>query len=738
MAEITSGSKLARLKTIITRLILVGVVWLLALIVYSDAEISNKFATNRWLVPAKVYARSKPLLEGEATTLKQFTSELKTLNYRQVIKATQPGEYEQYGSDFILYLRGFQFEDGFVPARKVSVRINNESIVKAQLISETDAANALRLEPVFIGRVNPLVSEDRELVTLEKVPATLVDALLVSEDREFFQHMGISLKGIARAFQKNISDGKITQGGSTITQQLVKNYFLTNQRTLWRKAREAIMALTLEWRYSKDEILQAYINEVYLGQDGARAIHGFGKASRFYFDRDISQLNYSQIATLVALVRGPSYYDPRRYPERALKRRDLILEQLHAFGKISEKEWQLAQQKSLQVIPHGRANRSTMPAAMGMVTRQLKQHYSLEQLNHDDLSVFTSINPFVQRAAEQALSQRIDWITQHYPSVPDDLQGALVVSDRFNGDVLAVVGDRDPSFSGFNRAIHAYRQTGSVIKPFVYLAALERASQYSLVTTLQDKAFSLTATDGSLWQPNNYDKQQHGNVSLRKAMINSYNLSTARLALSVGVENIVSNFYRFGFSRQLHAFPSLALGAQEMSPFEVLSLYQVLSSGGLKVETSVISSVVDSTGQLLDRYPITAEQVVTRESVFLTNKLLQAAVREGTGKQIHQRLPGLQLAGKTGTTDDLKDSWFAGFSENYLAVAWLGMDNNQPMHLTGATGALQVWGDLIEQVENQPIIMRQPEGIVYAKSGWFSECVPFVAGYLPDDFDACD
>jgi penicillin-binding protein 1B len=733
-----ASKKQSTFKRIIFRLAIVLLVFLIGLVIYSDAEIQQKFAVNRWLVPAKIYARPMTFVQGQPLKLSQLEQELKLLNYRKTIKVNRPGEYERYENDFIVYVRGFQFADGFVGARKLSLSITDGVLTKVKLLDQAESYTSLRLEPLLIGRANPLVSEDRELVSLKKVPPYLIDALLVSEDRDFFDHWGISVRGVLRALGQNLSEGKVTQGGSTITQQLVKNYFLSNERSLWRKTREAVMALTLEWRYQKEEILEAYINEVYLGQQGGKAIHGFGRASRFYFDRDISELSLSQAATLVALVRGPSYYDPRRHPDRALERRNLILDQLLEHDRITANQWENARQKSLQVIPSAKAGKSKMPAVMGMVRYQLKQHYSMEQLNHQDLSVFTSIDPQVQRQAELALEQRINGLVKSLPKSASQLQGAIIVSDRYNGDILAVVGDKDPDYDGFNRAIHAYRQTGSAIKPFIYLSALERASRFNWVTELDDRAFSLTATDGTVWTPQNYDKTEHGKVPLNQALVHSYNLSTARLAMQLGIDTLVDSLYQYGFERELKAFPSLALGAQEMSPLELLKLYQVLATGGMKVESSVVKAVITAEGQLLDRYPATAKQVVSAESVYLVNRMLQQVVQVGTAKSAPATIKKLRMAGKTGTTDDLKDSWFAGFGDGYLAVVWLGLDNNQPTGLTGASGALRVWSDFMLQMESSPLALQPPSGIVFAKTGWFGDCVPFVAGYVPEDYSECD
>ncbi|MEE4244802.1 MAG: transglycosylase domain-containing protein, partial [Kangiellaceae bacterium] len=605
------------LRSLLLRLTAIFVVLLSALIIYSDAEIQQKFANNRWLVPAKIYTQPVNLTKPSGLTEQVFSQLLKQLNYQKKIKANVPGTYQKFSSEFVVYVRSFNFQGVLIPANRVKVSFINSTMQSNRLnnshLNESEVAvlsqYPIYLEPLLIGEANPLFTESRDLIAIDKVPNTLIDALLVSEDRDFFDHWGVSLKGIARAVGANLSAGELKQGGSTITQQLVKNYFLTNKRSFWRKIREGVMALLLEAQYSKKEILEAYINEVYLGQDKGKSINGFATASRFYFGRDLTELNLAQTATLVAMVRGPSYYNPRKHPARVIKRRNLILQQLVTYDRITEAAQKSAQTKTLQVIDTAYSTNYSMPAVMGLVRRQLNQDYSKQQLNHDDLSVFTTIDPVIQLTTESAMSNRLDWLNRNYPSVPEDLQGAILVSDKFSGELRAIVGDRKVKYDGFNRAIDAFRQTGSAIKPFVYLTALERPASYSLISQLVDAEFSLTASDGSNWRPENYDKQQHGEVELQEALTYSYNLSTARLAIDLGIKNIVELLYRAGFSRTLQAFPSLALGAQEMSPYEVLSLYQVISSSGLSLSPSIIDSVIDKDGVPLNRYPITAEQV---------------------------------------------------------------------------------------------------------------------------------
>ncbi|MCO7227345.1 penicillin-binding protein 1B [Pleionea sp. CnH1-48] len=694
-------------------------------VIYCDALIERRFAENRWVAPAKVYARPLTFYSGLLIQTEHLEQELQLLGYRKKVKATRPGEYERYDNYFAIYGRGFHFFDRQQKAQRFSLVIESGQISQLTSLDTNQPLAYQRLDPLLLGSINPLVKEQREVVNIQQVPVYLMEALIASEDRQFYHHWGLSITGILRAFSRNLAEGKAVQGGSTITQQLVKNYFLTNEKKLTRKITEAIMAVLLEWRYSKSEILQAYINEVYLGQDGALSIHGFAKASEFFFNRKLEDINLAQAATLVALVRGPSYYEPRRHPERALKRRNLILDLMLSQQRINQQQWELATSKSLAISQKSPIKSSRMPAAMELIRLQLREHYSQEQLEHGSLKVFTTLDPVVQKQSEKALQSRLNKLDANSQK---QLQGAVVVSHRFSGEVLAVVGDRQPNYQGFNRALHAYRQTGSVIKPFVYLTALQASDKYSLSSSLSDQSFSMTATDGSVWRPQNYDRKEHGEVSIQRALIESYNLATAHLALSVGVDEVIELLRQAGYTRPLIAFPSLALGAKEMSPWEVLKLYQSLASGGLVLDTSVISSVMNNQGQLLSRYPVIAKKKLSEDSVFLINHTLQQVVRRGTAKSLHWRLPQLNLAGKTGTTNDTKDSWFAGMSENFLSVVWVGRDDNKSTGLTGATGAMKVWGDLIAEVEQEALILQPPGAIEWRKGRADEACIPHVKG----------
>lgn len=740
-----------KIKSFLIKVTVLSFFVLLFLTIYLDSKVKNAFDQQAWEIPAKVYARPLNFSIGQALSISDLVKELKLLGYRKKIKATSNGEFEQYQNTFVINTRPFNFWDGGQSSQTIQLSIENQQVSQLIDFSSQQAINFLRLDPLLLGniQVNPnRTAEDRQLVTLDSLPSHFVSALLVSEDRDFYEHWGVSIKGTARALWRNISAGEITQGGSTLTQQLMKNHFLSNERSLWRKGQEAIMSVLTELHYDKKVILQAYINEVYLGQHRNTAIHGFARASEFYFDRKLSQLSLPQIALLVGMVKGPSYYNPRRFPERAKQRRDLVLKQMLDHGLVDQQSYDDALKRSLMVVAKPPIRTSKVPAFMGVVKKELADDYSASQLNKAGLKLFTSLNPLIQQQAETALSQRLAKIDKG----KGDLQGAVVVTQISSGEILAVVGDRSPNYIGFNRALDAYRQTGSVIKPFVYLTALQRPESFHLMTPIKDQRFSLTGTDGSTWSPENYDREEHGdanfNVPLQEGLINSYNLATAKLAMTVGIERVADTIKQAGFDRELPAYPSIALGSKEMSPLEVLKLYQTIANQGVAVEPQALIAVQDQFGNLLTRYPRKSQQVIDSEAAYLIKHLLSQVTSRGTAKSLTWQFPEQTLAGKTGTTNDLRDSWFAGFDNSKLAVVWVGRDDNQPTGLTGASGALKVWADLFKAFGAETIQMTAPEGIEFGyQSGGFlssftncktKDLVPFYQSQIPPEFTICD
>lgn len=711
-----------------------------------DFRVRSEFEGKRWALPAKVYARPLELYSGAQLSIDDLKIELKALGYHFVEQVDAPGEVAFSRSSATLSTRGFQFPEEYEPARQLILEFNGDSLNQMRS-ADQQPLTLIRLEPALIGGIYPLNNEDRDLIQLEEAPQAFIDALIAIEDRDFYEHFGISPKGIARAMWANLRAGAFVQGGSTLTQQLIKNFYLTADRTLLRKMLEIPMAMILEWHYSKEEILEAYLNEVYLGQSGNRAIHGFGLGAAHYFAQPIQELELHQLALLAGLVKGPSYYDPRRNPERAKARRNLVLSVLHQQGSINDEEYMLASTAELDVVPAGSSMKEAYPAYIDLVKRQLRREYKDEDLGSEGLQIFTSLDPISQHKAETSLVSTIDELTRSYGESMTKLQGSMVVTDPQTGEVLALIGDKNTRYQGFNRALDASRPIGSLVKPAVYLTALEQG--YTLISELDDSPFSLTLPNQQSWTPKNYDGQTHGLVPLHAALTHSYNLSTAQLGMELGVEKVIDTLKRLGVDRPMDAYPSLLLGAQSLSTLEVAAMYQTIAAGGFQIPPRTIRTVTDSAGEPLSSYPFQLQQSIDEKPMFLLQYNLQQVTRSGTARSIYQQLPiNINSAGKTGTSDQQRDSWFAGFTGNRLAVVWLGLDDNSPMPITGSTGALRAWTRFIAQEPLQSFEPAMPEGIemlwVDPLSGKLADglCenalqIPFIAGTQPTETAAC-
>jgi penicillin-binding protein 1B len=717
---------------------------------YLDAYIQRAFSGKKWAVPAMVYGRPLELYAGAPVGPRALTAELETLGYRAAGATAGAGTYSVSGSTVSIATRGFRFWDGEEPTRRLRVAFAGNSVQAVRDEQGVEVALA-RLEPVHIGGIYPAHNEDRILVRVSDVPPLLIRTLMAVEDQNFDSHHGVSPKGIARAMWVNVSSGALEQGGSTLTQQLVKNFFLTRERTITRKLMELAMALVMELRYSKEEILEAYLNEIYLGQDGHRAIHGFGLASHYYFNRPIAELGAPQIALLVGMVRGPSYYDPWRHPERSRERRDTVLALMVDQQVIDAAQAAQIAQMPLGVGDRDQARSKFYPAYLDLVRRQLRRDYSEEVLSSEGLQIFTGLDPAVQRAAEASLQETLAKIESDFKArgkPQQGLEGAVIVTRVDSGEVLAVVGGRNSRVAGFNRALDALRPVGSLMKPAVYLTALEDG-RYTLLSPLDDGPVAYKGANGQVWRPRNYDREDHGMVRLHRALAQSYNQSTARLGLELGIERVVDTIHRLGVDREVPALPSVALGAVALSPIEVAGMYQTIASGGFSSPLSAIREVMDASGEPLTRYPVAVEQKVRQSAVYLLEYALKEVVSAGTARSAYNRLPaGLVVAGKTGTTDDQRDSWFAGYSGDLLAVVWIGRDDNGVTALTGATGALPAWAGLMAAVSREPRRARAPGGITET---WVDEAggglsaegcpgarlMPFMNGTEPDYEAAC-
>ncbi len=718
-------------------------------IYYLDVTIREAFDGRKFALPARVYGRALEVYPGLKLTQAQFADELQRLGYHNNPQPEEAASYRNILNGIEFTTRTFVFGDGSQPEQHLRIVFADGKVSLLQMRGGSDAdLPLLRMEPPLIGGIYPGHNEDRELIRIGQVPKLLTAALIATEDHKFYSHWGIDPRGIARALYKTVTGQRI-EGGSTLTQQLVKNFFLSSERTLTRKGTEALMSVLLEMHYSKDEILETYLNEVFLGQDANRAIHGFGLASFFYFDRPLDRLEPQEIATLVGMVKGPSVYDPRRHPELALKRRNVVLQQMLSQNVITQAQFVVARQKPLGVVQRAPAGTSPYPAFLQYVQRQLERDYREEDLRSEGLRIFTTLDPFVEHQAEAALQSRLTEIEKARKFAADTLEGAVVVSSTQTGEIQAMVGGRDARYAGYNRALDAQRPIGSLIKPVVYLTALEDPQRYTLITPLDDSPLLWRQPGTPDWKPNNYDRAFHGEVQLRTALAHSYNVATARLGIALGVENILNKLPLFGIEHQPPPFASSLLGAFGLSPIEVSQLYQTFADGGFRTPLRAIRAIVTADGKILQRFPLNVEPVAPPAPVYLLTAALQGVVREGTAQSLGNWLPAdLNVAGKTGTTDDLRDSWFAGYSGDRVAVVWVGRDDNKTSGLTGASGAMTVWGEMMKNIQPEPLEPVMPGDVemvnVDPVSGlrYDDECkegimLPFIKGSAPAQTSPC-
>lgn len=707
---------------------------------YLDRQIVSRFESRRWSLPAQVYARPLELAIAEPVGQKRVIRELERIGYRLSEDLRLPGNYRQEGNgNLAIHVRAQSFWDGPQPARRIRLGFDASGINRLDALDGEPAPPLLRLDPELMGSLYGTDGEDRVLLRLAEVPKPLLLGLLAVEDRHFSRHPGIDPAAVLRAAWVNLRAGRVVQGGSTLTQQLVKNLFLDNERTFRRKFDEALMALLLEWHYDKAEILETYLNEVYLGQQGGRAIHGFGLASMYYFGKPLGELEIQELALLVGMVKGPAYYHPLRQPERARARRNTVLGLYAQAGLLDEVALRTAQARPLGV----RANlqrSGDYGAALGLVRNHLLRDYPAEDLTAEGLRIYTTIDPEAQAQARQSLKRHLARLAQKDRK---ELQGAVVVSEVLTGEIHAVIGGLDDASGGLNRAMAARRQIGSLVKPAVYLAALESGA-YTLVSPLQDEPVAVKVPGGSIWRPQNASRQFHGKEPLFQALAQSHNAATVHLGLAVGLPQVVKTLQSLGVEADIPRVPALLLGALELSPIEVAQMYQTLAGNGLYTPLRVIREVTSPAGTPLRRYPLSMRPAVSSQDAYLLHAGLRQVVVRGTAR-VAASLPATwEAAGKTGTTDDQRDAWFAGYAGDQLAVIWVGRDDNAPIGLSGASGALPVWLDVMRTLGVREIPRLPPDGVdlrwVDASSGRAAgpECpgaiqLPFREGTAPTD-----
>jgi penicillin-binding protein 1B len=710
-----------------------------------DRLVRARFAEYTFDQPSRVYARPLALAAGEPLSAEALLLELAAARYLAVDDPPiRPGTYRREGNRFELATREFRGAAGPVPGRRLVLTLAGGRVRTLADADNDKAVRAAMIDPARIATLYGPRQVERRFVRAAEVNPLLVATLQAVEDRDFKDHIGVDFSAILRAAFANLIAGEVVQGGSTLTQQLVRNIFLDRSQTLARKANEAAIAILIEARYSKARILEAYLNEVYLGQQGGQAVHGVAAASEFWFGRELGDLAIQDVALLVGLIQGPSLHDPRRYPERAKARRDVVLRAMADTGLISATDRAVAAKAPLGVTAAGALPRDRYPAFLELVRAQLSRDFPDSVLNARGLSVLTTLAPSTQQLAEAAVTQRLAALGKR----GEGLQAAMVVSDARSGAVQAIVGGRDAR-PGFNRALAASRPIGSLVKPFVYLVALAQPERWSLMSPLADRAVALRQPNGKVWKPANNDGLEHGEVALVDALSRSYNLATVNLGLELTVDKVARVLEALIPGIDVRALPSLLLGAVDLSPFQVAQAYQYLAADGHPTPLYALDAVLDASGKPLTRYVAkpTAGDLV--EAARLVTFGLQDAAKRGTAASlVGLGLGKLNAAGKTGTSNDQRDSWFAGYTGRHLAVAWVGRDDNRETGLYGATGAMRVWAALMAKLPTDPLAPDFSADPLLAwvdpqlQVGIDRECtgarqLPFIRGYEPMGYGGC-
>lgn len=719
--------------------------FLLPYMLVLDARVRVRVGEIAFSQPTRVYAKPVRLAADVPMNSGTLVLELGSAGYTQEQgDAHVPGTFSRDGDQFVIASRGYADPAGGELPRRVHVTLSHGQVDSVKDLTSGRMLHETHLDPSRIATLYGAEQEEREVVKLDELPPLLVSGLQAVEDRDFKHHWGIDVGAILRAAFANLRAGHVVQGASTLTQQLVRNLFLDRNRTFVRKFNEALLSVLIEAHYTKAQILDAYCNEVFLGQQGNQAVHGFAAASQFYFARPVQTLRPQEDALLVGMIQGPSIYDPRRFPKRSLARRNIALDMFHDTGLLNDAQWQAAKASPLGVTATPQLVADRFPAFMEVVREQLHQDFSEEQLRGGGLSVFTTLDPAAQIYAEDALDDTLTSLGKR----GHNMEGAVVITGADDGSVLAMVGGRQSDRHGFNRAYDARRPIGSAIKPFYYLMALAQPQRWNVASLLDDTPVSLRQPNGRVWSPSNDDHIAHGQVPLVEALAKSYNLASVHLGMDLGVERVAKFLRSFGLDN-VQANPSLLLGAVDLSPYQVTQLYQYFAADSHALPLSTLRGVNDAQGKTIKRYTVQQGQGEYQPAERLTRWAMQQVAEYGTAASLgDSSLAWLHVAGKTGTSDSQRDSWFAGFTGAHLGVVWVGRDDNKPTGLWGATGALRVWKAIFEKLPTRPLPTSPGSGIEFAwvnpqtGQGTPPECqgarqYPFIAGYAPPVQDHC-
>ena len=703
---------------------------------YLEGVVTAKFEGRKWKFPSKIYSDTSLIYPGMTLNPDDLEKKLIRLGYR--VTQGQPrssGEYRTSKKDgFVeIYLHDFQYPLGPFKAFPVRLTIGSNTAAKIHHMETGAEIFSLELEPELVTGFYDSVWEERRLVTLSEVPPLLIRAILAIEDERFYHHWGIDPLAVMRAFFVNITRGGVVQGGSTLTQQLMKNFFLDSKRTMKRKVKEALMAIVAEWKYSKDEILENYLNEIYLGQKGTRGVFGVWEAAQFYYAKEPGQLSVGEMALLAGLIKAPNRYSPHPSVKAATRRRNIVLGRMFEEGFITRAQYELGLREVIRPREFIRqANDS--PFYVDFLRKELAENYSSEVLTAEGLRIFTSLDLNLQRMAESSLRKGLEALEKRYPHLrktgeDDRLEGAIVVIKPQTGEIKAMVGGRNYQKSQFNRVVQAKRQPGSIFKPFVYLAALVHGSEdkkekFSPLSFVEDSPFTWSYEDKE-WKPENYNEAYYGIVTFRQALEKSLNTATARIAKQVGIQNVRDMAHRLGIDSSMPLLPSLALGSVEVTPLEISRAFSTLANNGVRTNPLAVKQVMDKQGRVLEKRDIRVKKVITPQVAFMINHILKGVLDRGTGRGARWRGFNRPAAGKTGTTNDTRDAWFGGYTPDLLAVVWVGFDKESELGLSGGQAALPIWTAFMKQATaGSPVTdFRPPPGIEMVK-------VDPLSGYL--------
>jgi penicillin-binding protein 1B len=706
---------------VLRRLLLrtLGGAGVLALVTFAciDRSIVHRFEQRTTTLPSRAFTRPFTIARGDRVDEPALLAQLARLHYTEVRSDPKaPGEFRRKGNDWVIFLRSAMTLGGAREAMPVELKVSWGKLRRIRDLRDGEHAESFALEAEPLSTFYDEVMEERRWTPLAEIPPELLRAVETVEDRRFRRHAGIDLVGIVRALGANVRAGHVVQGGSTITQQLAKNLYGPAQRTLRRKLLEAVGALALEVHYSKHEILEAYLNEVYLGQVGPVAVSGVGDASRFFFGTDVRDLDLPRSALLAGMIRNPGGYNPRRHPGEARERRNLVLGMMQERGEIGATQFGRARAASL-----GIAERREVGDRSPWVEDYLADavaRFSPEAVpSRSGYSIFTTFDPAIQHAAQEALSAGIERIERRLGRAATGRpEGAIVVLRPADGALLALVGGRDHTRSQYNRAIQARRPPGSTFKPFVFLAGLERARNdrsfdFDAGTVLDDEPLVLQA-GGRPWTPSNFDGRFRGQVTVRETLEKSINVPTVRAALDIGLDRVVDVARRCGIESDMQPIPALALGAEEVTPLELSAAYAALANGGWRVVPHGIVALLDRDGKPIEVAEPQTERAVDKASARRITDMLEGVLERGTASSAAALGFHGVAAGKTGTSNDLRDSWFVGYTPDLVVTVWVGYDDNHPLGLTGAAAALPIWVDLMQRI--------RPEGGVHERSKWAS------------------